>query len=413
MRLTVLGVNRFSRVTSSGHYIPQIDGLRCISILLVLAHHVFAAYLELTHRLGTQQLPRDWAMISSQSPLVAWALHLAFGVPLFCTISGFVLTVPFALAYLKGSPPPSFKSYLLRRLIRLEPPYVLNLALLFLVIVMPWWGGPDAFAHFSSYFRAFAPHLLASLFYLHGAVYGQASWINGVAWTLEIEIQFYLLLPFLAKLFRWRRDTSRRIIFLVLIIGAGLIAQFAVPRAASARLSLSLPVLLHFFIAGVLLADLYVDPPQALQFGPRMGDVLAVLSGALIVYVLHWNPQFAWIEPLLVIAFCWAIFRGAFASHLFQLPVLTIIGGMSYTIYLYHFAIIRWLLPLTVRIFPPAYALWWDAAAQFAMMLPPVLGLSAVLFLLTEKPFMVLSHRLSRRSQPDSVAASAAKAARV
>jgi hypothetical protein len=54
--------------------------------MLVFCHHAFAHYLEHTHRLGTQSLPRDWALIYPRSPLVSWGLDLAFGVPLFGTI---------------------------------------------------------------------------------------------------------------------------------------------------------------------------------------------------------------------------------------------------------------------------------------------------------------------------------------
>ena len=42
------------------------------------------------------------------------------------------------------------------------------------------------------------PHLLASLGYVHNIVYGVPSTINVVAWSLEIEVQFYILAPALA-----------------------------------------------------------------------------------------------------------------------------------------------------------------------------------------------------------------------
>lgn len=395
----------FGRVTSSGYFVPQMDGLRCLSMLLVLGHHVFAIYLEQTHRLGTQRLPHDWGLIAPRSPLVMWALHLAFGVQLFCVISGFVLTIPFALSYLKNTPPPLYKTYMLRRLIRLEPPYVLCLIFLFIVIVCPPWHHPDPKQYFLDYFHAFAPHLLASFFYLHGVIFGQASWINGVAWTLEIEVQFYLLLPFLARLFRIRRHGLRRAALLLLILGSALLSQFVIQRSGNSRLNLSLLILLPFFLAGMLLADGYLDPPRIVQFTPRVGDVIALVSSALLVYVLHWKANFAWTEPLIVVAFCLAMFRSGWTSRLFRLPVLTAIGAMSYTVYLYHFFIVHRLIPYTVRLFPPVHALWWDSAVQYVVVLVPVLAISAVLFLVAEKPFMILSQKLTRRrrASPASV----------
>jgi len=57
-----------------------------------------------------------------------------------------------------------------------------------------------------------------------------------------------------------------------------------------------------------------------------------------------------------------------------------------------------------VRIFPPGHALWWDAGVQFALMLAPVFGVCAVLFLVTEKPFMILSREVARRFRPEEPA---------
>jgi peptidoglycan/LPS O-acetylase OafA/YrhL len=386
----------FTRITSTGEYIPQIDGLRFLAMLLVLAHHAFAGYLVQTHRLGTQELPRDWALIAPRSALIPWALHLQIGVQLFFAISGFVLTIPFARGYLKSLPPPSRRAYLLRRLVRLEPPYILNLIFLFLVIVIPW-GQKYRMAYLHSFFHAFFPHLLASLVYLHAAVYADASWINGVAWTLEVEIQFYLLLPILAELFRIRRKVWRRAILFALVLGSSLISQFVFQPSGNARLNLSLAIQLQFFMTGLLLADVYLDPPQSPRLGPRLADALAILGAALLVFVLHWEPRLAWTEAFLIGLFCCGVFYGAWTSRVFRSPVLTILGGMSYTIYLYHFFIIDQLLPLTVRLFPPVHSLWWDASVQFGLMLAPVFGISALIFLIAERPFMILSRDVSRR----------------
>lgn len=383
-----------TRVTSSGEFIPQVDGLRFLSMQLVLAHHVFAAYLEQTHRLGTEQLPRDWALIADRSPLVNWVLHMTIGVPLFFVLSGFVLAIPFARRSLDGQPAPSWKGYLTRRLIRLEPPYILNMLVMFLIIVIPWHQN-DPWGFFTSYFKAFAPHLAASLAYLHGAVYGGASWINGVAWTLEVEIQFYLLLPFLAMLFRIRSTVWRRTIFVLLILAGALLTQFVLTPYGSERINLSLAIQLHYFLAGILFADLYLVPSWSL--GPRVADLLALLGGALLIYVLHWNPELAWTQAILLAGCCLLVLRGHWTSRWLQHPLLAVVGGMSYTIYLYHFLIIRLLMPYTVRLFPPEHALWWDVSVQFLLMWPPILAVSAVLFWTTERPFMILSRKVMGR----------------
>jgi peptidoglycan/LPS O-acetylase OafA/YrhL len=384
----------FRRSSSSLEYIPEIDGLRAVAMFLVLGHHVLAAYLESTHRLGTQSLPRDWARIAPLDPFILWGINMSFGVQLFCVISGFVLAIPFARTLLQSSPAPSAKLYLMRRLIRLEPPYVISLLAGFVIVILQ--------RHFGSTWpgwvvHLFFPHLLASLVYLHGAIYGQASWINGVSWTLEIEVQFYLLLPILARIFCLHRPALRRMILLTATVGTALLAQFALPKLGSPRLDLALPQLLQFFLAGLLLADFHLDPPPLLRFARWIGDALALLSGGLVVYVLQSNQWWRWTTPLLVALLFFSTLRSQVAARVLRWPLLTIPGAISYTVYLYHQYLVRILVPLTLHFLPPVHALWLDFTVQFVLMTAIVLPISAGIYLLTERPFVEMSHRVTRR----------------
>ncbi len=385
---------RFTRVTSSVAFIPQIDGLRALALLLVMGHHVFAIYLMQTHRLGTQLLPRDWDAIALRSQLVNWGLHLAFGVPIFFVISGFVLALPFARSIFDRRPFPSTGRYLLRRLIRLEPPYVISMTFLFLMIVAPWQGPRW---HAIVMWRIFGPHYWASLAYLHAQIFDGPSWINGNAWTLEIEVQFYLLMPLLAQMFRIRQSAARRGLFVAMTAMAALFGQFWLPQLHHSRLQYSLAGHMEFFLAGVLLADLYLDLPRGLRWSSRVGDVCAVLSAAFVVYVLHWRAALTWLLPFGVLLLFLACFRGRWAGWLFSRAWLTVPGTMCYTIYLYHFFVIQQVMPWAVRVLPPVHSLWLDSAVMMVVMLPPVLLVSAVLYLAAERPFVVLSHWATRR----------------
>ena len=388
---------RFTRVTSSVAYIPQLDGLRSLALLLVLAHHAFAIYMMTTHRLGTQHLPEDWDLIATRSPLVNWALHMAFGVPIFFTISGFVLAMPFARTILDGSRMPSIRLYFMRRLIRLEPPYFISMTVAFLLLLAPW---RNSYRMVWITWHVFRAHYVASIAYLHAFIYGGPSWINGIAWTLEVEIQFYLLMPVLALLFKCRSAAIRRGTLGALTVAAGLFSQYIVPGLHSTRIEYSLAGHLEFFMAGILLADVYMDPPERLRLGPSLADGCAAIGAALLVYVLHWQPRFAWCEPLLVIVFYYGVFHDGLAGRLFKSPWLTVPGTMCYTIYLYHYFIAESWIHLTARLFPQTHSLLFDVCVQLLCMMPAVLLVSAVLYLLVERPFVVLSHTATRRWKP-------------
>jgi peptidoglycan/LPS O-acetylase OafA/YrhL len=381
-------------VTSSVGYIPQIDGLRALAVLLVVGHHVFAIYLMQTHRLGAQLLPRDWGLVMPRSAVVPWGLHLTFGVPIFFAISGFVLAMPFAGSILSGKGFPSTRLYLLRRLIRLEPPYVLCITFYFAFILLPYLH-PNW--RFHVMLDIFGPHYLASLAYLHALIYGGPSWIYGNAWTLEIEVQFYLLMPLFAQVFRIGRAGLRRWLLGGTVLAAALFSQFGVPALHSSLLQWTIVGHLEFFFAGILLADLYRDPPQGLRLGQSTADACALVSVALLVYVLHWRPALAWLEAFGVAGLFWGVLRGGWVGHVFSQRWLTVPGMMCYTIYLYHWFVIERSMPVALQLLGPQHALWLDAAGVTLMMLPPILLVSAVLYLLTERPFVVLSHTATRR----------------
>src|SRR5579872_4562236 len=82
-----------SRETSSGRFIPEMDGLRFAAIGMVVLFHL-NGYLTAKSRLFYPTPPTDW---------LAQAAYVGFhGVELFFVISGFILGLPFAAHHLKG-----------------------------------------------------------------------------------------------------------------------------------------------------------------------------------------------------------------------------------------------------------------------------------------------------------------------
>lgn len=368
--MALLRFFNLSRPRTANAFVPEIDGLRFLAIFLVVLHH--------HHYVLRSQL----AAIDSDN-LLWWAyLQLAkaggLGVPLFFVISGIVLGLPFARARLADGEAVSVKRYFLRRLRRLEPPYVINLTILFVLAVVS--GGVDVL-------QERLPNYLASVFYLHNVVYDEWSLVNFVAWSLEVEAQFYLLAPLLAVcFFAAVKPQTRALILCAAALVMSMI--YAANLEGPFRYTHSILALGQYFLSGFLIADLMVNDRLRGKQPLAIYDLFAVL--ALIVAICFdrgWpDPALhaMGVVPLTIFFLC--VFRGRALLAVLQWPPIFTIGGMCYTIYLYHF----WIIAAPFRALgigdwslTPAGVLALDL-----IMISFVFLVSSVLFVFFERPFM-------------------------
>jgi peptidoglycan/LPS O-acetylase OafA/YrhL len=303
----------------------------------------------------------------------AVADHGYRGVNLFYVISGFILGLPFAAHYLKGGPAVPLRRYFLRRLTRLEPPYIVNLLICFTLLVLI--DGASA--------RTLLPHLGASLVYLHNLWFGQQSTINAVAWTLEVEVQFYCLAPVLAAIFRIRPRLARRAVFAGSILLVG-IAQ-TIHWDAPARVKLTILYAIQFFLTGLLLADVYVADWNERPVPHWRWDLVSLLCWPLIVLA---GDLEVWVcLPFLMLAAYIGAFKGVVFNSIFRNQIITTVGGMCYTIYLFHYqlipAVLRFSRPIHLGSGFGAYF-----ALQFLIYATIVMLVSCSYFALVERPCM-------------------------
>jgi peptidoglycan/LPS O-acetylase OafA/YrhL len=375
--MTVLGTltGLLRRRTASTIFIPQIDGLRFYAVVGVLLYHC-TGYL-----MWPGKNPAASAVAATWIGSLSKAGHL--GVELFFVLSGFVLGLPFAKAAAGLGTPVRLTRYYLRRLTRLEPPYIIHLLLLTAVLI----------ATGKTTLSAVVPHLAASLGYCHNAIYGRGSDVNSVAWTLEIEVQFYVLAPLLAGLFWIRDGRARRLAFAACML-AGSVAAWrlhANPATPSA-LRLSLACFLPYFLGGFALADWYVRDPEP-GVRTRSADLLG-LPCAAAPFVLEGFPSLqVFLLPLAFGGLCYSALRGVWHSRLTAHPLLVVIGGMCYTIYLYHTALMAFFGRFIVRATPVWLPIEAALPLQLAAFGAVIIAVCIPLFLCFEKPFMAIGAR--------------------
>ena len=196
--LTATNIVGFLRRKSSQKFIPEIDALRFFAIVPVMFAHLSQAFLEFNSNF-------DRAAIESDSLLRYVLVQGNLGVELFFGISGFILTLPFIN---KTWDELKFKKYFIRRLIRIEPPYLIALTMFL-------------FVHLAMREQSFAylwDRFVASFFYVNNLVFHDYSRILPPAWSLEIEIQFYLIMPLFLYLFKiFNTKYWRFIIYAILL----------------------------------------------------------------------------------------------------------------------------------------------------------------------------------------------------
>jgi peptidoglycan/LPS O-acetylase OafA/YrhL len=363
--------NKFRRITTNSLYLPEIDGIRFLAISLVILFHTHGYFAAKT------------AIKFTDSPDQYYWLNRFLtngdrGVELFFVLSGFILCLPFAHQYINNGKKVSLKKYYLRRLTRLEPPYFIAMTLIFILAII---GHVKPFA-------VLLPSWLASLVYAHNLVLPHSPWLTIVSWSLEIEIQFYLLAPMLFRLLALDKTLRRVILFTATI--ALMVAQRLYHPPFVCIYSFA-----QYFFIGILLADFYVSDTANALVNKKW---LLVPALACIPAIVYWPIKSLpdTFDSLFYVSLCFPFFLGLFyyiilkndaVKKIFSYKFIPIIGGMCYSIYLLHYTIISIFGRYTGQLHFTDYYVP-NLILQTVLLTIPVLALSSVFYFYIERPFM-------------------------
>lgn len=316
-----------------------IEGVRAIAAMSVLVYHVYFY--------GAPD-----ARAVDLGPLTKVVDNFRAGVTLFFVLSGFLLYRVFVAAALRGRSMPSVRQYLRNRALRIVPAYWVILIGVALVFQSELLTDPLMLLANMLFLQNYVPS------YLVGGEQGL-----GIvpAWSLVIEVSFYLLVPILGYIaVRLAARRGRGIAAALVPVGAMLAAGIAAkaisramePSDALAIWNHALPTHADWFAAGMALAVLRVLHEDGRLHLRRTwivaGTLIAVLVG-LLSAKLYYQGALTGLEQQTANALLFAVALGyvvltppqARAVRWLSVRPIVFLGLASYSLFLVHDPIVR------------------------------------------------------------------------
>jgi len=329
--------NESKSFTPANRRIPSLDGLRTISIVLVLLGHLY----------GTAHYPKN-----ALTFFLARYAHL--GVQIFFGISGFLITT-LLLNERRKTGRIDFYAFYLRRTRRIFP------AAFFYITVMAIVARPGYLGWAYSYTMCYA---------------GQGRpWLLGHLWSLSVEEQFYLLWPFVLAFGFFRKE---KIGFAAMLLTP--FARLIFWRAGMRDIDEYFPAVADSLVAGCLLA--FYRPVLQVKARWLTQPLVFLALGALTASIPWMLPRvrmqiFLGGLPSVVIAlFIFAAIERR--DWLLNNRVTYALGVLSYSLYL-------WQQPFLNH----ASNRWWTA---FPVNILLALACAIGSYYVVERPFLRMSH---------------------
>ena len=296
-------------------YIPSLDGIRAVSIAIVFAAHA-----------GVSRL-----------------IPGGFGVTIFFFLSGYLITSLLVREYEQyGSI--ALRAFYLRRVIRLGPPLLATLVMVFALFGLGWVDG-----------ALDVPTIASQVFFYYNyySLYGDGISVDGltILWSLSVEEHFYVIWPALFLAITRGRAGRGHVVALLVAILLWRCFRTLVMGDSEWVVYVSTDTRFDSLLYGCLLALMARDGSDRRIFRPdgawpaalclislvMIGATFAI-RGDLFRSSLRYSLQGIALMPLFYYAvtipqrppFCWL--NGA---------VIRKLGVYSYTIYLAHYVILN------------------------------------------------------------------------
>lgn len=294
-------------------YIPGLDGLRAISILLVIASHTVS---RLVHQ------------------RVVNLGHMA--VLIFFSLSGFLITTRLLEEH-SANGKISLRNFYLRRAFRILPPALTYLGTVIILVdiglVICSWSAIQS----------------ALLLYTNYADIGNPGWRVGHFWSLSVEEHFYLLWPCLLIFFGVRKGwRTAAIIACAVCFWSVLDSHYEILAHLFHAPYLAMDAFRTDLMADTLLwgccLAFYLRSPNRILLRPASSTIIALAAAAALLAAYMFKlEQFTPLVHLLPAILIWAVVASPAAPicRFLELAPIRFIGRLSYSLYIWQQLFLR------------------------------------------------------------------------
>ncbi len=345
------------------HHLPELDSLRTFAVIMTLLAHF-----------SPIEIPYMW-----------------YGVQVFFTISGFLITV-ILIKSLNNKQRQSkltiIKNFMIRRAFRLFPVYYLFL--LFFWLAKKYMGLYLWKDEFTPWFFTYTPNFL-----IHKIGSGNALCFAHL-WSLGVEEQFYLFWPWLMLFIA----PKFRMVVITIMISISLVYIFF--NSNDPYLGALTFTNFHTLGAGAILACFYTSHAAAINWLKNNRHLLFTIAfiHLLIVLIFYQTGSPYWLLYR-EISLCMCTFSIVLVSiygwngligYITRNKQVQYIGTISYGIYLFHMPVPYVYRAMNAKFFPSFHL---DQVSFLLMCFAVTFLLSALSFKYIETPFLKLKERFA------------------
>ena len=359
------------------------DSLRTVAAIYIILFHVTAAASGARAKDGLPTGLPHWYEVFLGKAVIS--VYLFFG------LSGYLIGRPWLRAFILERRQPRIGAYAGNRALRIVP-----------VLVVVFFVTLLRFGKLDASWPQIVSHLFFAQLYVKGASEHWALW---QAWTLDVELLFYIALPALV-IFALRRYGGRGtpgtrlagvLAFLTVISVASVLCQ---PHG-NPYVPQSMVFTFGFGLAAAALEPFIAERVLNARVGRIAGwSALAVMAGLLVYYYwVDWSiPMGRATGTLALFAlFLGLLFYQAGTGRMWRAldnRPMNWLGERSYSLYMWHMFVTRWM----GDVLPHGGSMRGALALQIAVDYPVMIVLATVSYRYIERPF--LNRRFEWRREP-------------